>query len=184
MFRLFKKKNSEPKPEPEFRRATLPPRRNEAIPINPVSHIHDDDISQAVALFRAHPGATNLNLYTKLAALGMPRGVAARMVEFLPLVYGRLSLSKTEVQFSQTFQRVLPDGTLSPKRNLADEPLWLAAAQFARSEVDRGVSQSDIGLLANRSSEIEVVEQAKKKGSDLLMLSSPMFCWPEEGPQE
>ena len=35
MFGLFKKKK--PAPEPEFRRATLPPRRDEATPVVPVS---------------------------------------------------------------------------------------------------------------------------------------------------
>ena len=53
---LFKKKN--PEPVPEFRRAKLPPRKDEAIPIVSVSHFRDDDISQAVALFCA-PVATH-----------------------------------------------------------------------------------------------------------------------------
>ena len=179
MFGLFKKKS-----KPKFRRATLPLRRDEMTRDGlPATHVYDEDISRAVALLRANPDASMEEVYKQLVKSGTKADLAARLIEFLPVVYGRIILSTIGVRLSDKFRRVLPDGTVSPERRLAEEPLWLAATQFARAEVNRGVSPREIELVGGCSCEIAAANQVLQKGGDPknVICVPPLFCWPEAG---
>ena len=80
-------------------------------------------ISQAVAIFRKFPHASDDEILRELIASGIDRPLASRLVEFLPMAYCRLILKDAGVRFSDYFQRKLADGRLSPERPLSSEPL-------------------------------------------------------------
>jgi hypothetical protein len=52
----------------------------------------NDDISKAVSMFRSSTNLDDVAIYRALVADGVDRQRAARLVEFLPLVYCRLIL--------------------------------------------------------------------------------------------
>src|SRR5215472_11671510 len=97
-------------------------------------------ISEAVAILREFPNASDEEILRKLLAAGVEQVVASRLFEFLPLAYARLILSESGVRFCDRFQRKLADGSLSAERPLDSEPLWAEVASFARSEKHSGIT--------------------------------------------
>ena len=72
-----------------------------------------DAIAQAVALLRSRTNLGDVAIYQELAGDGVERLTAARLVEFLPMVYCRLIFLKSGLRFPETYRRALSDGTYS-----------------------------------------------------------------------
>ncbi len=104
----------------------------------------DAAVEIAIAVFLSWPDAGDGELEERLTAAGVAPWLAARLVLFLPLAFGRL---------------LLTDCNLSPRYSvgdeqhaLADDPVWVAAAQRARRAV-----RDEVGALAPRSAEVSAV---------------------------
>ncbi len=141
-------------------------------------------VSTALAIFREWPNSSDEEAFRKLVRSGVNRQYAARLVEFLPLAYGRLLLGKAGTRFSDTFQRMTPCGDLTAERPLSSEPVWGEAVCFAEAEVARGVSNKDLLAVAGRSAEFDAANRLLNRGSQLenLILGTALFRWPEDGP--
>jgi hypothetical protein len=113
----------------------------------------------------------------------MERDLAARLVEFLPLAYGRLVLGDSGILFSEAFDRVLLDGRIS-RKGLSSEPLWDLVVEFARNEANHGVSGKDLISVAGRSAEFQAANELLQQGAKLedVAFTSPVLFWPENGP--
>jgi hypothetical protein len=136
------------------------------------SMVNDATLALAAALIRQFPLDTDDHLCRRLIVAGISAVCSARLIEFLPLAYCRVLLRGTGIRFSADFQRVLADGTLSPSRPLASEPLWNAAMEFAARQVQAGMSQQDLLAIARRSAEFDAVNQLLNRGSapeDLIL---------------
>src|SRR5215472_2884355 len=142
----------------------------------------NQSISKAVSLFR-NPAVGDWDIYAALVGGGVEQRVAARLVEFLPMVYCRLILASTDVKFATTFQRMLPGGGISVEKPLSLEPIWEACTAFASEEARRTVSANDLVAIAAHGSEYSVVSQLRKDGSKLDAVLTPvLMAWPENGP--
>jgi len=141
-------------------------------------------ISEAVAILREFPNASDEEILHKLLAAGVERVVASRLVEFLPAAYSRLILSDSGVMFCDGFKRKMADGSLSAERPLDSEPLWAETVSFTRSEKHSGVSGDALLVVAGRSAEFDAVNQLANRGAKLkdIVLTPTVFQWPEEGP--
>lgn len=141
------------------------------------------DIANAVSVFRTSPSLGEDEIYRALVKDGMERHRAARLVEFLPMVYCRLILQKSGAQFPTTFRRTLPDGT-SSEHPMSSDPVWNDAVAFARAEVESGVSGQDLLIVAAHSAEFDAANQLLNRGSKLedIRFTVPVFRWPESGP--
>ena len=141
-------------------------------------------ISTAVVIFRELPNSSDEEVFRKLVGTGVERQYAARLVEFLPMAYGRLLLGKAGTSFSDMFQRMTPSGDLTADRPLSSEPVWEEVVSFAHAEAGRGVSKKDLLAVAGRSAELDAANQLMKQGSKLedLILTTALLKWPQEGP--
>lgn len=144
------------------------------------------DIAQAVAIIRKSPNVSDDGIYRALVAAGFDQRLAARLVEFLPAAYCRVLLEQGGPRFSDTFQRRRRDGTISPPKAYASEPVWTAALEFARREVEKGISREDKLNVAGRSGEFHAINDLMNGGSKLenIVLTPAVFQWPEQGPDE
>ncbi len=144
----------------------------------------NQDISRALAIFRDSSSAGDVEIFWTLVNSGIERRCAARLVEFLPMVYCRILLSDSGARFAKTVRRRLPDGGLSAETPLSAEPIWNAALEVAKAEAERGVPRKDIWLLAARSAEFDAANQLLQKGSKLtdVVFTEPILTWPENGP--
>ena len=143
----------------------------------------NENISKAVAIFRTSPYSEDVEVYRRLTADGVDPQVAARLVEFLPIAYSRLILASSGARFSNTFRRMLSDGT-HQTRLLSSEPVWNAAVAFALGEAERNVPGRDLIAVAAHSAEFHAANQLLQKGSKLedLILTPPVLTWDECGP--
>ena len=134
----------------------------------------NDDISKAIATFRAFPNLDDYAMYRALVAAGVDHRRAAHLVEFLPLVYSRLIFRNSGALFSHTFRRSLPEGRFQ-EQPLASEPLWNEAVTFANAEGERGVSGQDLLAIGARSAEFDAAACRFPEGMVLLIsyFSSP-----------
>lgn len=145
----------------------------------------DELISRAVAVFRESPSSGDVEIYRTLVAYGSKPEVAARLVEFVPMVYCRLLLAHSGVQFSRTYRRRLGDGNISAERLLSSEPIWEAAMKFGRNELGRGVAPKDLLAVAGRSAEFDAANRLLNEGSNLqdVILTPAVLSWLESGPE-
>ena len=141
-------------------------------------------ISKAIYIFRRSSDASDVDVYNALVASGEEGQNAARIVEFLPIVYCRLILVSKGVKFADTFRRTLSEGQLSADKPLSSEPLWKACVAFANTEVRSGVSGKELLVIAARSAEFDAVNRLLNGGSKLeqITLLPPVLMWPEHGP--
>jgi hypothetical protein len=116
---------------------------------------------------------------------GVEEALGSRLVEFVPMAFGRALLEASGAQFPETYQRYGRDGKISPARALGSQPVWRAAAEYARRALERGLSVDEM-LVAKRSAEYRVADELLSDGSRLedLRLTVPLFGWPDEADDE
>lgn len=141
-------------------------------------------IVKAVVLFRSSQEMDDGEIHRVLVDFGIDSKSAARLVELVPMAYCRALLENTGAHFPETFQRYRIDGTVSPATPLISEPIWQAALDYARREIERGISLNQKLRVAGRSAEFKAANELLHKGSKLedLRFAPPIFVWPEEGP--
>src|SRR5947209_3395563 len=141
------------------------------------------DIAKAVYLFRAFPNLDDYSIYKRLIAEGVESHRAARLVEFLPIVYCRSMLRNSGVRFSTTFRRSAAGGGFE-EQMFSSQPVWNAAVTFVDNEARQGVSAQDILAIAARSSEFDAANQLLNGGTKLrgVTFSSPVLLWSDKGP--
>jgi hypothetical protein len=139
-------------------------------------------IAKAVKIYRT-ARMDDDEVYKRLVADGVDRNIAGRLVEFLPLAYGRIFFTDSGAKFSESYLRVDKHGHLLPdEQPLASVPIWNEIIAFAQSEIDNGTDKVDLFFVAFNSSEFQAIVDCLKKGekpSDLVF-SPPMFLHPED----
>jgi hypothetical protein len=142
------------------------------------------DIRKAVAVIRDSPTLDDVAIYKMLVADGVERKSAAQLVVFLPMVYCRLLLANSGARFSNKYRNTLSDGSMSPVKLLVTEPLWNEAMQFAKAEIEGGISGQDVLAIAGRSAEFHAANQLLERGSKLenIGFDAPTVRWTELGP--
>ncbi len=143
-----------------------------------------DAIAQAVALLRSRTDLGDVAIYRELARRGVKRPIAARLVEFLPMVYCRLIFLKSGLRFPETYRRALSDGTYSPSVSLSGDTLWNEAKKFAEAEIKSGVNGQSLLAIAGRSAEFDAANRMLNSGSKLedIEFTETVLLWPASGP--
>jgi hypothetical protein len=143
-----------------------------------------DFIALALSAIRDSTESDDVTLHRKLVVEGLTRSLAARLVEFLPMAYCRLMLEPSGVHFSNSFQRRLTDGQVTPEQPLSSQPIWNEVLAFAKSEIDHGISPEDLLAVAGRCAEFDAVNQLLNRRSKMkdIHLTPVVLLWPEQGP--
>jgi len=143
----------------------------------------NEHIASALELFRSSRELDDEAIFRELVKRGLPRPLAARLVEFLPSAYCRALLRKSGVQFSDSFTRRT---SKEEPKSLSSEPIWIDALEYAETEMRKDATRDEILMVAGRSAEFQGINQMLHKGSQLknLALTPLSFPWPETGPEE
>lgn len=137
----------------------------------------DELLCCAVDIIRSCPQLEDAEIVRRLNDMGIESAYGARLVLFLPIAYCRLLLRDTGARFSDSFCRMLPDGTISPEQTFSSEPLWNAAVSFAQREVARGIAADKLLSLAGRSAEFQAANSLLQKGCPIedIAFTSPIL---------
>jgi len=140
-------------------------------------------IKRAVLVFRDHAELDDADVVSALVRDGVETELAERLVEFLPLAFYRAMVPSRPGQFADHYVRMAPDGSASPDRKLAKEPVYIAAMKEARAELASGTSREEYELIAGRSSEAAAVNDLLQQGGSVAnaIFSPPVFLrWVDE----
>jgi hypothetical protein len=134
------------------------------------------EITTAVQLFLTEHDASEAELVEKIYAAIGDRDIAERLIEFVPLAFGRVILGKMGVVLPDYFIRMLDHDKFSEQCPLAAEPIWKPALAFAK-EAEARMSKQKFWLVAYRSAEVDAATKAIQGGSDPknLVGSPPIF---------
>lgn len=138
-------------------------------------NLTSEDISKAVAIFRSSPNLKDLELCRELVNVGFKRKQAARLVEFLPVVYCRLVFRDSGCQFADVYERRNADHKASTY-SLSSDPIWSPLLNFASKEVGINPNQ-DFLVVAARSAEFDTINTLLNAGSKLedVRLTATVF---------
>ena len=144
----------------------------------------DNVFSKVVAILRCFTEKENDEIHRMLVTDGLDPRTAEKLVVLLPMAYCRILLADSGAKFPTTFCRRLPDARISAEQPLSSEPLWERAVEYARAEIERGVSPNDLLAVAGRSAEFDAANQMLHKGSKLadIIFTPSVLIWPEDGP--
>jgi hypothetical protein len=143
-----------------------------------------ETIAKAVQIFRAYPKEGDYEIFRRLINKGIERNVAARLVEFIPCAYVRILLVNSGVVFNDLYQRMDKNGHISPQQPLTSMPLWNEIVAYAQSELQEGIPQQSIFIIASHSAEYNYFSNLLKNGGkpEGFRTSPLLFAWPENGP--
>lgn len=102
-------------------------------------------------------------LIDRVASSGVEPGLAAKLVVFLPMAYGRLILEKSGAHFPDFYLQESSRGDLI-QHSLSSEPAWNASIEFANAEIAKGISLDEFWQIAARSAEVDAANQALNAG--------------------
>jgi hypothetical protein len=119
-------------------------------------------IALALPVFVAHAGSGLFVIREELERVGVPRRLAAEIVEFLPLALARALLDGMGVHFEDHYVRQTASGNIIGEKLLTDEPVFREGLALANEvSVDGAVYLA----VAGWSAEYRAINQAMNSGS-------------------
>ncbi len=125
----------------------------------------------AVPVFAAHARGGPSAVRGELERAGVPAGLAAEVVEFLPLALARALLDGMGVRFADHYVRRTAQGRVVGQKLLADEPVYREGLAVA-DEVSR-MGEDAFMAVAGRSEEYRAVSRALNAGARAEELECP-----------
>ena len=122
-----------------------------------------DAIRLAIPVFAAHPRGGPSDVRAGLEAAGVPAGVAAEIVEFLPLALARAMLDGMGVRFADHYVRQTAQGRVIGQKRLDEEPVYRTGLEMA-DEISR-MGEPALQAVLNHSPEYQALSKALKSGS-------------------
>lgn len=145
-------------------------------------------IAAAVDIFLQNRSATEAELVEKIRNVVGHEDLAERLVEFVPLAFGRVLLTKWGVKLPNEFVRMMGPNEFSDKCPLLAEPLWKPALAYAR-EAEHRLSKEEFWSISSWSAETDAVSKAIAAGSKpqdlvgappILMRAAPLPAMPDK----
>lgn len=141
-------------------------------------------IKIAMSIFAENNG--NWELSEKaLRNCDIPLPLAEKILEFMPLAFGRAFMKDLGVMFKDEYVRyVHSDNKIVEKYRvrLIDEPVFRESLKIASSMVSKRIAGEDFQAIAFTSAEFRIVNEMMNKGSEPqnLVLTEPYLQWREE----
>jgi hypothetical protein len=116
----------------------------------------------AMPVFAAHAGGGLYVIREELESAGVPRRLAAEIVEFLPMALARALLDGMGVHFEDHYVRQTARGRVIGRKPLADEPVFREGLALANELSDDGTT---FLAVAGWSAEYRAINKAMNSGS-------------------
>ncbi|HET7229677.1 MAG TPA: hypothetical protein VFJ16_06735 [Longimicrobium sp.] len=124
-------------------------------------------VERALPLFRTTEPNDWAALSGGLARAGLPGEMAGDVAALMPIAFGRELLDGMQIEFSPEYAVHTPGGEVRIAGQLADHPVFAAAAALASRMVERQEGGEDFVAVATWSAEFAAVNQALNAGSDV-----------------
>jgi hypothetical protein len=121
-----------------------------------------DAILLAIPVFVAHARRGPSAVRAELQQAGIPTGLAAEIVEFLPIALARAMLEGMGIHFADHYVRQTAQGQVIGEKLLAEEPVFREGLSIA-GEISGGTD--DFMAVAGLSPEYRAIQKALSSGS-------------------
>lgn len=141
-------------------------------------------IKKAMSIFAENKGDWELS-EKALKNSDIPLPLAEKLLEFMPLAFGRAFMKDLGVNFTDEYVRyVQEDGKIIEKQRgkLKSEPVFTESLKMASEMVSKRIAGEDCQFVAFTSAEFNAVNEAMNKGSQPqnLVFTELYLQWREE----
>jgi hypothetical protein len=145
----------------------------------------EEAIKKAVTIFAEHRDSGWEVLVEAVENSDIPTLLAGRLLEFMPLAFGRVFMKDLGIAFREEYVRyVVSDGKIVVKqrRKLIDESVYRESFKIASKMEGTKIDGEKFLAVAFRSAEFICVNEMELKGSkpEHLVLTEPHLEWTEE----
>jgi hypothetical protein len=139
-------------------------------------------IQLAIPVFHEHKDSTWKTLGEALKEAGIPAILANRLLEFMPLAFGRAFVDGMGIEFGEYYIRFNPKTNKKVSKRLAEEPVYTQSFAAATSLMTQKQAGDEVMSVIVRSSEFTAMNKALNDGSHVkdLVASPPVLLWDEE----
>jgi uncharacterized membrane protein len=136
----------------------------------------------ALPVFHEHKDSTWKTLGDALKEAGIPTNLSNRLLEFMPLAFGRVFVDGMGIEFGEYYIRFNPKTNKKVSKRLDEEPVYREAFSFASALMAQQQAGEDFMSVIFRSSEFVAMNKAMNDGShpEDLVSSPPILLWDEE----
>lgn len=136
----------------------------------------------ALPVFAAYKDSDWEVLGQALKNANIPHSLADKLLEFMPLAFGRVFLEGMNIQFETFYLRYDPATKREQRRKLNDEPVYTESHWAASEIVAANAAGEAFQAVVFRSSEVHAVNNALNGGSkpENLLMSPPVLMWKSE----
>ena len=115
----------------------------------------------------------------------IPLPLAEKILEFMPLAFGRAFMNGLGVNFSNEYVRYISEDNkaiIKQRGKLINEPVFAESLKIANNLISKRIAGEDFQAIAFTSAEFNVVNEMMNKGSqpENIVLTEPYLQWREE----
>jgi hypothetical protein len=121
-----------------------------------------DAILLSIPVFASHARGGPSEVRAALEAAGVPPGLAAEIVEFLPVALARAMLDGMGIRFADHFVRQTAQGRVIGEKSLSEEPVYREGLAIA-GEIS-GAGEAGFMAVAGCSPEYRAIRQLMNSG--------------------
>jgi hypothetical protein len=118
----------------------------------------------------------------------MPKRHAERILEFMPIAFGRVQMKGSGVEFQGTYERRKPGSARKKEFAFADNAVYMASIEYAERQKQSKSGLPTLTAVSVRSPEIKAIEDIVNSGVETqnIVLSKPILGWTSnpENPDE
>ncbi|CAN5178484.1 hypothetical protein BH20ACI1_BH20ACI1_32270 [soil metagenome] len=143
-----------------------------------------DAIKKSMKIFADNKGNWDLS-EAAIKNSDIPLPLGEKILEFMPLAFGRAFMNDLGVGFKDEYVRyIFDDGktVVKQRRKLKNEPVFVESLKIASEIISKRSAGKDFQSVAFTSAEFRTVNEMMNKGSEPqnLVLTEPYLQWREE----
>lgn len=139
----------------------------------------EQSLDLAIVIYTQYESSTWEALETAMHATKMPKRHAERILEFMPIAFGRVLMKDSGVEFQSSYERRKPGSTKGKEFSFAKNDTYKASLAYGQRQQQSSSGLPRINAVAVRSPEIKAIEEMVNSGvkPENIVLSNPVFGW-------
>ena len=148
----------------------------------------EQSLDLAITIFTQYESSTWEALENAMYATRMPKMHAERILEFMPIAFGRVLMRDSGVEFQESYERRKPGAKKGREFQVAANQVYVESVAYAKRQAKSSSGIEMLTAVANRSPEVKAIEDKVNEGVEPnnIVLSRPVLRWTRkpENPDE
>ena len=148
----------------------------------------EQSLDLAITIFTQYESSSWEALESAMYASKMPKMHATRILEFMPIAFGRVLMKDSGVEFQDSYERRKPGARKGKEFAFAANRVFTESLKYAERQAASSSGLMSLNAVTVRSPEIKAIEDMVNKGTNAenIVLSKPVLGWTRkpENPDE